>query len=260
MRGITGSGKMYNARLLIDQLLHLSLHTKREHKVSSQIKALHSFSTHLATLKHFSTRTHHARAIGSSYTLMSAAVSRVPKCSHLRSTSLVLLGSPTKSTCFISFISSWLPALRHRSKITLRLRIRPTMRCSHRQGMLTCFHPSGHLLFQFQALQVTFTFLASVNILTCDFSCFRVITTALCVPAYSRPIRMVTWATYATYAPVLWPIGELGGFALLWGYVDIFYCLCSRFRADSRAVCACACTRCIRVVPGPLWLLWLLWV
>ena len=260
MRGITGSGKTYNARLLVDQLLRLSSHTKQEHKVSSQIKALHSFLTHLATLKHFSMRTHHARAIGSSYTLTSAAVLRAPKCSHLRSTSLVLLGSPTKSARFISFISSWLPALHHRSKITLHSRIRPTTRCSHRQGALTCLRPLGHLPFRFQALQVTFTFLASVDILTCDFSCFWVITTALCVPAYSRPIRMVTRATYATYAPVLWPIGELGGFALLWSYADIFYCLCSHFHADLRAVCACVCTRCIHIVPGPLWLLWLLWV
>ena len=164
MRGITGSGKTYNARLLVDQLLRLSSHTKREHKVSSQIKALHSFSTHLATLKNFSTRTHHARAVGLSCTLTSAAISRVPKCSHLRSTSLVLLGSPTKSARFISFISSWLPGLRHRSKITLRSRIHLTAHCLHRRGVLTCFRPSGHLPFRFQALQVTFAFLASVDI------------------------------------------------------------------------------------------------
>ena len=117
----------------------------------------------------------------------------------------------------MSFISSWPPALRHRSKITLRSRIHPTTHCSHRRGVLTGFCPSGHLLFRFQALQVTFAFLALVDILTSDFSCFRVVATALCVLAYSRPIRMVPQATYATYAPTLWPIlGELGGFALLW--------------------------------------------
>ncbi|KAI5987740.1 glycosyltransferase family 2 protein [Pisolithus orientalis] len=42
MRGMTCSGKTYNARLLVNQILRLSAHSKKEHKVASQIKALHT--------------------------------------------------------------------------------------------------------------------------------------------------------------------------------------------------------------------------
>ena len=83
-------------------------------------------------------------------------------------------------------------------------------------SMLTCFRPSGHLPFWFRVLQVTFAFLACPDVLAYDFSCFRVIFTALCVPAHGRPIRMASQAIYTTYVPVLWPTGELGGLALLW--------------------------------------------
>ncbi|KAI6101709.1 glycosyltransferase family 2 protein [Pisolithus croceorrhizus] len=42
MRGMTCSGKTYNARLLVNQILRLSAHSKKEHKVASQVKALHT--------------------------------------------------------------------------------------------------------------------------------------------------------------------------------------------------------------------------
>ncbi|KAH7905136.1 glycosyltransferase family 2 protein [Hygrophoropsis aurantiaca] len=41
-RGITGSGKSSSARLLLDQLLRLSAHSKKEAKVAGQIKALNT--------------------------------------------------------------------------------------------------------------------------------------------------------------------------------------------------------------------------
>ncbi|KIJ08328.1 hypothetical protein PAXINDRAFT_89012, partial [Paxillus involutus ATCC 200175] len=41
-RGITGSGKSTSARLLMDQVLRLSAHSKKELKVASQIKAFHT--------------------------------------------------------------------------------------------------------------------------------------------------------------------------------------------------------------------------
>ncbi|KAG8937086.1 hypothetical protein FRC02_006286 [Tulasnella sp. 418] len=41
-RGIAASGKSYNARLLTNQLLRLSTHSKRDAKVAEQIKALHT--------------------------------------------------------------------------------------------------------------------------------------------------------------------------------------------------------------------------
>lgn len=42
MRGVTCSGKTYSARLLVNQVLRLSAHSKKEHRVASQIKALHT--------------------------------------------------------------------------------------------------------------------------------------------------------------------------------------------------------------------------
>ncbi|KAF8839315.1 glycosyltransferase family 2 protein [Paxillus ammoniavirescens] len=42
IRGITGSGKSTSARLLMDQVLRLSAHSKKELKVASQIKAFHT--------------------------------------------------------------------------------------------------------------------------------------------------------------------------------------------------------------------------
>ncbi|KAF8432942.1 glycosyltransferase family 2 protein [Boletus edulis BED1] len=41
-RGITGSGKSSSLRLLVDQVLRLSSHSKKELKVASQVKALHT--------------------------------------------------------------------------------------------------------------------------------------------------------------------------------------------------------------------------
>ncbi|KIJ69713.1 glycosyltransferase family 2 protein [Hydnomerulius pinastri MD-312] len=41
-RGITGSGKSAGARLLVDQVLRLSAHSKKELKTAAQIKALHT--------------------------------------------------------------------------------------------------------------------------------------------------------------------------------------------------------------------------
>ncbi|KAG6373915.1 glycosyltransferase family 2 protein [Boletus reticuloceps] len=41
-RGITGSGKSASLRLLVDQVLRLSSHSKKELKVASQVKALHT--------------------------------------------------------------------------------------------------------------------------------------------------------------------------------------------------------------------------
>jgi len=61
---------------------------------SAKSKCSTCFSTHLGTPRRFSTRTPHTMDTGSSCTLASEGISRVPKYSHLHWTSPTLLGSP----------------------------------------------------------------------------------------------------------------------------------------------------------------------
>ncbi|KAG6332690.1 hypothetical protein ID866_6397 [Astraeus odoratus] len=67
MRGVTSSGKTYNARLLVDQVLRLSAHSKKEHRISGQIKALHTLLD----------------AFGNSKTVLNPNASRHARCVEL---------------------------------------------------------------------------------------------------------------------------------------------------------------------------------